>query len=129
METVVRGTLGSNALRLLGTAGYPIDQGRNFLGAGAGAAVGSAIGSLFGPEAAIVGATVVPGLGSAAKVGARGMTNNYAEIAEAIVKAGPEVGAAYQSAVGARSLAARLAIARALMQGDSSRRLAVREAR
>jgi plasmid stabilization system protein ParE len=117
IQSVVRGTPTSNALRWLGGFGVPLDNGRNFLGSIIGGSTGASIGSaLGGPVGAAIGGPLLVGLGTAAKAGANSATRNQALIAEALVKAGPKAGEIFSEALAGSKQASREAIMRALMQ-------------
>ncbi len=121
IKKVAKGDFTSNALRFLGTFGFPIDQGRNWLGALAGSsAAGSMAGSVFGPGiGTAVGAGVALG-GTAARHGASRATQGLADIAEALVKAGPQGQAAFSAGQAARQVAGREAVLQALLQSQSA---------
>jgi hypothetical protein len=76
---VVRGSVGDNLLRFLGTFGYSTDQAKNWLGAVTGSGLGLTV---LGPA----GAVAVPAIGTAAKAAARAGTRRAAEKASAIVR-------------------------------------------
>jgi hypothetical protein len=121
MQDVVRGDFKSNTLRWLGGFGVPLDNGRNFLGSVMGGGAGAAIGSaLAGPVGAAVGGPLLVGVGTAAKAGANAATRNSANIAEALVKGGPQAQSTFAAAQGARQLAGREAVLRALLQSQSA---------
>lgn len=113
IRLAAKGNFTSLALRWFGTFGIPVDQGRNFLGSVIGGGIGSAVG---GP----VGAVALPLAGTAAKVGASRMAQNQAAIAEALIKAGPQGQGAFSAAQGAREVAGREAVLRALLQSQSA---------
>lgn len=117
IRQVAKGNFKSNALRFLGTFGFPIDQGRNWLGALAGSsAAGSMAGSAFGPGiGTAVGAGVSLG-GTAAKYGALRATRQLADRADALVKAGPDAGRAFAQALDASKSANRELILRSFLQ-------------
>lgn len=121
IRQVAEGNFTTNALRFLGTFGFPIDQGRNWLGAiGGSTAVGGLAGSLFGPGVGTaIGSAVALG-GTAAKYGASKATQNLANVAEALVKAGPKGQATFSGAQAARQVAGREAVLRALLQSQSA---------
>lgn len=124
IRNVAEGNFTTNALRWLGTFGVPIDQGRNFLGSLSGGGVGATIGGLIGgPAGATIGGFALPAASTAAKMGASRATNNLAEIAEALVKAGPQGQSAFSSAQAAHQVAGREAVLRALLQGQSAARI------
>lgn len=88
IQQVSRGGLSGNLLRFLGTFGFPIDQGRNWLGAMSGLTSGAGGGfALGGPAGAAIGATL-PVVGTAAKLAGRALTNKKADFASAVVRSG-----------------------------------------
>lgn len=121
IKQVASGNFTSNALRFLGTFGFPIDQGRNWLGALAGSsATGAMAGSVFGPGVGTaIGGGVALG-GTAARYGARRATQSLADIAEALVKAGPAGQQSFAAGQAARQVAGREAVLRALLQSQSA---------
>lgn len=119
IRNVAEGNFTTNAMRWLGTFGVPIDQGRNFLGSLSGGGVGAAVGGMIGgPAGATLGGFAIPALGTAAKMGASRATQGLADIAEALVKSGPQGQATFAASQAARQAAGREAIARALLQGQ-----------
>ncbi|MGN7962189.1 hypothetical protein [Brucella sp. 22210] len=121
IRNVAEGNFTTNTLRWLGSFGVPVDQGRNFLGSLSGGGVGATVGGLLGgPVGATVGGFALPAAGTAAKIGSTRSTQNLANIAEALVKSGPQGQGAFSAATAARSEAGRQAILRALLQGQSA---------
>lgn len=121
IRSVARGNFTTNALRWIGGFGVPIDNGRNFLGSVMGGGVGGTLGAaIAGPAGAAVGGPALMGLGTAAKYGASRATQNLADIADALVRAGPAAQSAYAAGQAARQVAGRQAIARALLQSQSA---------
>ncbi|WP_166015785.1 MULTISPECIES: hypothetical protein [Chelativorans] len=124
IRLAAKGDFSSLAMRWLGTFGVPVDQGRAFLGSvmggGSGAAIGSALG---GPVGAAVGGVALPAIGTAAKIGASRAAQNQAAIAESLIKAGPQGQQAFSAAQGARQVAGREAVIRALLQSQSAARV------
>lgn len=110
IQQVVKGDLPTNALRWFGSFGYPIDQGRSFLGSAMGGGAGAAIGSMVGgPAGAAIGGIGLPAAGTAARYAALQSTQNAARLAEQAVKA-PAFSSTYTG------LAARNASKRALKE-------------
>lgn len=119
IQQLVKGDFSTNALRFLGTFGFPIDQGRNWMGAMLGSSgAGAMAGSVFGPGVGTaVGAATALG-GTAAKYAASRATQNQAGIVDALVKSGSQGSQMYQNAMALQGEARRMAIARALLQSS-----------
>lgn len=121
ISKVANGDLSTNAMRWLGTFGLPIDQGRSGLGALLGGGAGAAIGNMVaGGAGATIGGPGLMAIGTAAKVGANNATKNAAEIAEILVKAGPQGQAALSAQQAIQQSAAREAILRVLLQSEQA---------
>lgn len=121
IERVANGDFSTNAMRWLGTFGFPIDQGRSalgsFLGGGAGAAIGS---SIAGPAGAFVGGPALMAVGTAARMGADASTRRAAEIADLLVKSGPQGQSILAAQQAAQQSATREAVIRALLQSQQA---------
>lgn len=98
---VANGTPLSNAARFVGTMGIPLDNGRNWLGAMAGMHFGG------------IPATVA---GTGARIVSRGMTESAANVADQIVKAGPQAQQVFNQLTQGASQAAKTAILRSFLQ-------------
>jgi len=83
MQDVVRGTTATNIAKLIGRLGFSEGHATNVLGGLVGASVGGAV---FGAP----GAIAVPVLGQLSRKLAQKLTRNNAELADIIVRAGPD---------------------------------------
>lgn len=89
MERVVKGSRGANLFKLLGKFGLSENQATNMLGASIGAGGGAAIGSaIAGSGGATVGVFVLPLIGQVSKKMAQRLTENNAQFANRVIRAG-----------------------------------------